>query len=166
MVTQTDSIKIAFFDTQPYDSDSFDKIQKDFNFKITYSNNLVWRISAMSPGDHGNFKHWGIIYLEKRTATLVMYAKGWSNRHKDSFHGIQNLNTLLQCIDAHVFLCHQTPAEPSPLPEGVVHRHRHSFRWTLYRVFKLWKPFSKTYMANDKRTTKHKNVEWELVEAY
>ena len=36
MVTQTDSIKIAFFDTQTYDSDSFDKIQKNFDFKITY----------------------------------------------------------------------------------------------------------------------------------
>ena len=36
MVTQIDSIKIAFFDTQTYDSDSFDKIQKNFDFKITY----------------------------------------------------------------------------------------------------------------------------------
>jgi D-lactate dehydrogenase len=36
MVTKTDSIKIAFFDTQTYDSDSFDKIQKNFDFKITY----------------------------------------------------------------------------------------------------------------------------------
>ena len=36
MVTQTDSIKIAFFDTQTFDSDSFDKIQKNFDFKITY----------------------------------------------------------------------------------------------------------------------------------
>jgi D-lactate dehydrogenase len=36
MGIKTDSIKIAFFDTQTYDSDSFDKIQKDFGFKITY----------------------------------------------------------------------------------------------------------------------------------
>jgi len=36
MGIKTDSIKIAFFDTQTYDSDSFDKVQKDFGFKITY----------------------------------------------------------------------------------------------------------------------------------
>ena len=30
------SIKIAFFDAKPYDIESFDKVIKDFGFKITY----------------------------------------------------------------------------------------------------------------------------------
>src|SRR5208283_4378210 len=36
MKTQTPLIKIAFFDAKPYDIESFDRIQKDFGFKITY----------------------------------------------------------------------------------------------------------------------------------
>ena len=36
MKTQTPLIKVAFFDAKPYDIESFDKIQKDFGFKITY----------------------------------------------------------------------------------------------------------------------------------
>jgi hypothetical protein len=135
-------------------------------FKITYSKNNVWRISAESPGDHGPFEHLGFVVLGKRTATLVMNAIGWGNNHKDSFQGIQDLNTLYKCISAHTYLCHQTPMEPDPLPESVVHRHRHSFGWSLQRVFGLWKPFSKSYMTNDNGFIKHKNVEWELVEAF
>ena len=36
MKTQTPLIKVAFFDAKPYDIESFDRIQKDFGFKITY----------------------------------------------------------------------------------------------------------------------------------
>ena len=36
MDAKTDPIKIAFFDAKPYDIESFDKIHKDFGFKITY----------------------------------------------------------------------------------------------------------------------------------
>ena len=36
MNTKADLIKIAFFDAKPYDIESFNKIQKDFGFKITY----------------------------------------------------------------------------------------------------------------------------------
>jgi D-lactate dehydrogenase len=36
MDTKTGAIKIAFFDAKPYDMESFDKIQKDFGFRITY----------------------------------------------------------------------------------------------------------------------------------
>lgn len=156
---------------EQYDEHGEDQVLQNrlyyfWKFKLTYSKKLVWRISAESPGDHGDFEHLGMIILGKRTATLVMNAKGWGNNHKDSFHGIQDLATLLQCISAHTFLCHQTPMEPDPLPESVVHRHRHSFGWSLQRVFGLWKPFSKSYMTNDNGFIKHKNVEWELVEAF
>ncbi len=36
MNAKIDPIKIAFFDAKPYDIESFDKVQKDFGFKITY----------------------------------------------------------------------------------------------------------------------------------
>ena len=36
MDSKADLVKIAFFDAKPYDIESFDKIQKDFDFKITY----------------------------------------------------------------------------------------------------------------------------------
>ena len=36
MDAKTDLIKIAFFDAKPYDIESFDKVHKDFGFKITY----------------------------------------------------------------------------------------------------------------------------------
>ena len=36
MDVKADGIKIAFFDAKPYDIESFDKIRKDFGFKITY----------------------------------------------------------------------------------------------------------------------------------
>ena len=45
------SIKIAFFDAKPYDIESFDKVIKDFGFKITYSkNHLTLETASLTRG--------------------------------------------------------------------------------------------------------------------
>jgi D-lactate dehydrogenase len=45
------SIKIAFFDAKPYDIESFDKIQKDFGFKITYlKSRLTTETASLTQG--------------------------------------------------------------------------------------------------------------------
>ena len=35
-MSDTPLIRIAFFDAKPYDRESFDKINQDFNYKISY----------------------------------------------------------------------------------------------------------------------------------
>ena len=45
------SVKIAFFDAKPYDIESFDEVNRDFGFKITYfKNHLTPETAALPPG--------------------------------------------------------------------------------------------------------------------
>ena len=36
MDSKIDLVKIALFDAKPYDIESFDRVHKDFDYKITY----------------------------------------------------------------------------------------------------------------------------------
>ena len=46
------SIKIAFFDAKPYDIESFDRINKNFSFRITYFASHLSRETASLAGGH------------------------------------------------------------------------------------------------------------------
>jgi len=56
MKTQTPLIKIAFFDAKPYDIESFDKIQKDFGFKIP----ILRGISRLKPPQSPRGFKWSV----------------------------------------------------------------------------------------------------------
>jgi hypothetical protein len=100
-----------------------------------------WRLSAHSGRRTSQlFHHSGLLRLGKSSLTLRILGR-WSawNVYKDSFHGIQSLESLKKCLATHTILCHEDPAGLPYLPKAVKHRHRDNVAWTWARAFYVWR---------------------------
>lgn len=81
----------------------------------------------------------GVIRVGKCSAKLTIIGESVHTMHKDSFYGIQDLETLVACMESHTILCHELPENLPRLPATVVHRHRDSVPWTFARAFYVWR---------------------------
>jgi hypothetical protein len=109
--------------------------------KIVQTRQREWRLAAYCGRRTSQvFHHLGLLRLCKSSLTLHMMGR-WSlwNVFKDSFHGIQSLDSLKKCLATHTILCHEDPAGLPPLPETVKHRHRDNVPWTWARAFYVWR---------------------------
>lgn len=91
------------------------------------------------------FEHIGVIRAGKCSATLTIIGETQWTMHKDSFYGIQDLDTLKRCMLSHTILCHELPENLPRLPAAVVHRHRDNVPWTFARAFYVWRATRKGY---------------------
>lgn len=101
-----------------------------------------WRLTATCGRKMAGlfFDHRGVIRVGKCSATLVILGSySTSVQFKDSFYGIQDLETLKQCLASHTILCHEMPENLPCLPKTVVHRHRDNVPWTFARAFYVWR---------------------------
>jgi hypothetical protein len=107
--------------------------------QISYSGQRrTWVIKAQGGRQSSEWNHVGVIRLGKCSATLTILGETEWTMHKDSFYGVDNLQTLHTCMLSHVALCHEMPEIPHRLPEKVVHRHRDSVPWTVTHAFHKW----------------------------
>ena len=101
-----------------------------------------WRLTATCGRKMAGlfFNHRGVIRVGKCSATLVILGSyRTSVQFKDSFYGIQDLETFKQCLASHTILCHEMPENLPCLPATVVHRHRDNVHWTFARAFYVWR---------------------------
>jgi hypothetical protein len=124
------------------DSTVYDGLHMVFGkCKIVQTGPRAWRLAAYCGRRTSQvFHHLGLLRLCKSSLTLHMMGR-WSlwNVFKDSFHGIQSLDSLKKCLATHTILCHEDPAGLPPLPETVKHRHRDNVPWTWARAFYVWR---------------------------
>jgi hypothetical protein len=109
--------------------------------KIVQTGQREWRFSAYCGRRTSQvFHNSGLIRLGKYSLTLRIMG-WWSqwNVYKDSFHGVQNLDSLKKCLATHTILCHEDPAGIPTLPDTVRHRHRDNVPWTWARAFYVWR---------------------------
>lgn len=109
--------------------------------KISYAGQArTWRIAAEC-GQRASrkFQTSGVIHVGKCSAKMIIYGESRLNSYKDSFYGIQDLQTLKTCLATHTILCHELPENLPRLPETVVHRHRDTIPWTFPRAFYVWR---------------------------
>lgn len=85
------------------------------------------------------FEHIGVVRAGKCSAKLTIIGETKWTMHKDSFYGIQDLDTLKRCMISHTILCHELPENLPRLPTTVVHRHRDTVPWTFARAFYVWR---------------------------
>jgi hypothetical protein len=100
----------------------------------------TWLIHARCRRNSVNtFEHLGVIRVGKCSAILTIVGESRDTMHKDSFYGVQSLETLKTCLLSHAILCHELPENLPRLPPTVVHRHRDSVPWTFMRAFYVWR---------------------------
>jgi hypothetical protein len=87
----------------------------------------------------------GVIRVGKCSAKLTIIGEARYTMHKDSFYGIQDLETLKACMKSHAILCHEMPENLPRLPATVVHRHRDTVPWTFARAFYVWRATLRGY---------------------
>jgi hypothetical protein len=109
--------------------------------KLVQTGPREWRLAAHCGRRTSQlFHHSGVLRLGKSSLTLRILGR-WSqwNVFKDSFHGIQGLESLKKCLATHTILCHEDPAGLPALAETVRHRHRDNVSWTWARAFHVWR---------------------------
>ena len=81
----------------------------------------------------------GLLTLHKNCCSLTLLADPAHAVFKDSFRGVPDLASLIQCMSTHTILCHELPQNVPVLPRDVRHRHRDTVRWTHERAFRVWR---------------------------
>jgi hypothetical protein len=121
--------------------------------KISYAGHRrTWLIEAQGGRQSGGWNHMGVIRLGKCSAKLTILGQTYWTMHKDSFYGVQDMETLHTCLLTHVTLCHDMQELSCPrLPETVVHRHRDSVPWTITRAFHKWSSSAGVHSKRDNR---------------
>lgn len=123
-------------------ANEFDSSYEVFDWaKISHTGRTrTWLLHARCRRKNANtFEHVGVIRVGKCSAILTIVGECRDTMHKDSFYGVQSLETLKTCLLSHVILCHELPENLPRLPLTIVHRHRDSVPWTFVRAFYVWR---------------------------
>lgn len=80
----------------------------------------------------------GLLTLHKNCCSLTLLADPTFAVFKDSFRGIPDLASLIECMSSHTILCHELPQNVPILSASIRHRHRDTVVWSRERAFRVW----------------------------